>query len=460
MRTGEEQNQCVGGYEGFQTGVTERTVHHYQSSSQHSTPPLHCKELQQPAEAVCVWTVMGERATCTNHTKTTWRCHGFIVLLLVLLTAPQAWGQCRILRCNSEFVATTLELGGGGGVSGKEAGNAGYCSALRSYALCTRHTARACRGDLAYHSAVQGIEDLLIQHRCPRTGPTAQPRPLPQAPISLDACFYERGYVQREGRAPEYLHCGVFGDPHVRTFNDEFQTCAVPGAWPLIDNQYLYIQATSTPTRGGSYATAITKITIIFKNWRECSEQQLYQAELDNVPPAFTDGSTSSRERRGQHSLRVRSQAPGRHAEIWAAHIGTTLVVRQSGRTLGLSVRSPRPIVKSYTPEQDVQLCVWGCPASQRLETPHALPTAAAHAHCSSLLPTQDVYFQACLFDLLATGDTNSSSSAFDALEDARALIVDPQKVHLLVAAGVSVRVTPQLPALLAGTLITLWLAL
>ncbi|KAK3551146.1 hypothetical protein QTP70_013903, partial [Hemibagrus guttatus] len=275
-----------------------------------------------------------------------------------------AWAQCKILRCNSEFVAATLDLGGSGG-GGKDTGNVGYCSALRSYATCTRRTARACRGDLAYHSAVQGIEDLLIQHRCPKSGPTAQPRPLPQAPVSGDACFYEKSYVQREGRAPEYLHCGVFGDPHIRTFNNEFQTCAVPGAWPLIDNQFLYIQATSSQTSESSHATALTKITIIFKNWRECAEQQLYQAEVDNVPAAFVDGSTSSGERRGQHSLQVRSQALGRHAEIWAAHIGTTVV---------------------------------------------------------------DVYFQACLFDLLATGDMNSSSSALEALEDARAMIADPEK--------------------------------
>ncbi len=156
-------------------------------------------------------------------------------------------------------MAATLEIGVIGG-GGKEGANAVYCSALRSYALCTQRTARACRGDLAYHSAVQGIEDLLIQHRCPKTGPTAQPRPLPQPPLLRDVCFYEKGFLQREGRAPEYLHCGVFGDPHIRTFNEEFQTCAVQGAWPLIDNQYLYIQATITPTRGSSYTSILTKV--------------------------------------------------------------------------------------------------------------------------------------------------------------------------------------------------------
>ncbi|XP_037639551.1 hemojuvelin isoform X1 [Sebastes umbrosus] len=390
-----------------------------------------------------------------------------LTLLLVQLSSPEVGASCRILRCNSDFVAATLDLsGGGGGAAGaaggaaggaaalsREAVNAGYCSALRSYDICTKRMARACRGDLAYHSAVQGIEDLLIQHRCPRAGPTAQPRPLPQGTLSGDACLYERSLFTREGRTPEYLHCGVFGDPHVRTFNDDFQTCAVQGAWPLIDNEYLYVQATSAPTRGETHATALTKITIIFKNWRQCIDQQLYQAELDNVPAAFADGSVASGERRGHHSLTVRTQSPGRHAEIRAAHIGTLLVVRQSGHSLGLSVRSPRSIVEAFGPEQDLQLCVWGCPASQRLNTlrppPDSSSAASAKAHCAALLPARDVYYQACVFDLITSGDLNSSVAAVSALQDARSMISDTQRVHLLPVASAEQHRAPLNPTLL-----------
>lgn len=207
-----------------------------------------------------------------------------------------------------------------------------------------------------------------------------------------------------------------------------------------------------------------SQITIIFKNWRQCIDQQLYQAELDNVPAAFTDGSVSSGERRGHHSLTVRTHSPGRHAEIRAAHIGTLLVVRQSGRALGLSVRSPRSIVEAFGPEQDLQLCVLGCPPSQRLNTlrpppPDSSPSFAfrAQAQCAALLPAQDVYYQACVFDLITTGDLNSSAAAVSALHDARNMISDAQRVHLLLVASAEQRQARlDLPLLLLGMLGTL----
>ncbi|XP_058503882.1 hemojuvelin [Solea solea] len=415
--------------------------------------------------------MMEAQAAITGNTALPWKHCFQLTLLLVQLSLPeQGAASCHILRCNSDFVAATLDLGGGSGVGGvrppdgatavsRAVVNAGYCGALRSYATCTKRMARACRGDLAYHSAVQGIEDLLIQHRCPRAGPTPQPRPLPQGTLSADDCLYERSFLSREGRVPEYVHCGVFGDPHVRTFNDDFQTCAVQGAWPLIDNEYLFVQATSSPMRADTpimgRSTALTKITVIFKNMRECVEQQLYQAELDNVPAAFADGSVSSGERRGHRSLTVSTQSPGRHAEIRASHIGTLLVVRQSGRSLGLSVLSPRGVTQAFGPEQDLQLCVWGCPASQRLNTlrppQSSLPVSiSAHAHCAALLPARDVYYQACVFDLITSGDLNSSAAAVTALHDARHMISERETVHLsLVAAAQHRRPPPHLTLLL-----------
>lgn len=202
------------------------------------------------------------------------------------------------------------------------------------------------------------------------------------------------------------------------------------------------------------------QITIIFKNWRQCIDQQLYQAELGNVPAAFADGSVWSGERWGHRSLTVQTQSPGRHAEIWAAHIGTLLVVRQSGGSLSLSVRSPRSVVEAFEPEHDLQLCVWGCPASQRVSMLRPPPpesvVSVASAHCGALLPTKDIYYKACIFDLITSGDLNSSLAAVSALQDARTMIPNGEGLHLRPVTAAA-NAPPRLPLvmllMLLGTL-------
>lgn len=116
----------------------------------------------------------------------------------------------------------------------------------------------------------------MSQHNCSKEGPTSQPRartPLPPLPPPLlpdsqersdgpEVCHYERS-LPRNTAAPNYTHCGFFGDPHLRTFGDDFQTCKVEGAWPLIHNKYLSVQVTNTPVVPGSLATATSKVGIL-----------------------------------------------------------------------------------------------------------------------------------------------------------------------------------------------------
>lgn len=181
----------------------------------------------------------------------------------VSLRFPTATSPCKILKCNSEFWSATA----GGHAPASDVAPE-FCAALRTYALCTRRTARTCRGDLAYHSAVHGIEDLMSQHNCSKDGPTSQPRlrtlPPPgdsqERSDSPEICHYEKSF-HKHSAAPNYTHCGLFGDPHLRTFTDRFQTCKVQGAWPLIDNNYLNVQVTNTPVLPGSAATATSKVS-------------------------------------------------------------------------------------------------------------------------------------------------------------------------------------------------------
>uniref|UniRef100_A0AAV2KPE8 Repulsive guidance molecule A n=1 Tax=Knipowitschia caucasica TaxID=637954 RepID=A0AAV2KPE8_KNICA len=354
------------------------------------------------------------------------------LLALLLSLCPSGSLQCKILKCNADFWALT------GGPGAEEE----FCVALRAYNSCVRRTARTCRGDLAYHSAQHGIEDLMMQHNCSKEGPTTQPRPPqvppPQAPPpplsdTPDTCQYVRS------PPPAYAHCGFFGDPHLRTFGDRFHTCRVEGAWPLIHNKYLSVQVTNTPVRPGAMATATTKITIIFKNFPECAEQKTYLAETDELPTAFTDGSRNGGERAGASSLRITERTPGAHVEIQARYIGTTMVLRQVGRYLTFAVRMPEEVVHAAEEgdPEDLYLCLHGCPTNQRIhlsrtpQAPRGLSYHTAKAMCKERLPVEDLYFQSCVFDLLSTGDINFTMAAFYAFEDVKLLHSNSQRHHL-----------------------------
>ncbi|MGH0172120.1 UNVERIFIED_CONTAM: hypothetical protein FKN15_062866 [Acipenser sinensis] len=260
----------------------------------------------------------------------------------------------------------------------------------------------------------------MIQQRCPKTGPTSRPRP--QAPLSShdgrpagDTCNYNRSFYFREGRLPSYFHCGVFGDPHIRTFQDDFQTCRVKGAWPLIDNNYLYVQVTSTHVAKGSNATALTKCA-----W---------------VSP---------------------SSSPGKSTTTWGAGESPTVrgvrvhvpAARQSGDFLAFSIRTPQEVANSFSEEQDLQLCLSGCPSSHRLPllVSSASSLQMAKLKCGSELPKEDIYFQACVFDVVTTGDTNVTRALAEALEDARTLIPDVERLHLYASSASTNSIT--LPAL------------
>ncbi|KAF6079239.1 repulsive guidance molecule BMP co-receptor a [Phyllostomus discolor] len=423
-------------------------------------------------------------------------------LAFLLCSFPAATSPCKILKCNSEFWSATA-----GGHSPASDDAPEFCAALRTYALCTRRTARTCRGDLAYHSAVHGIEDLMSQHNCSKDGPTSQPRlrtlPPPgdsqERSDSPEICHYEKSF-HKHSATPNYTHCGLFGDPHLRTFTDRFQTCKVQGAWPLIDNNYLNVQVTNTPVLPGSAATATSKashapglwlrkpgdwgqtgaspaacwlcdlgqvtrlsflvcqseLTIIFKNFQECVDQKVYQAEMDELPAAFADGSKNGGDKHGANSLKITEKVSGQHVEIQAKYIGTTIVVRQVGRYLTFAVRMPEEVVNAVEDRdsQGLYLCLRGCPLNQQIDfqafhahegagahrpqaaspapaAPDTFPYETAVAKCKERLPVEDLYYQACVFDLLTTGDVNFTLAAYYALEDVKMLHSNKDKLHL-----------------------------
>eukprot|EP00061_Rhincodon_typus_P015088 g42568.t1 len=174
------------------------------------------------------------------------------------------------------------------------------------------------------------------------------------------------------------------------------------------------------------------RVTAIFKNSKECIDQKVYQAEIGNIPAAFVDGSVNGGDRNGANSLVIKEKFDAGHMEIQASYIGTTLLVRQVGQHLGFAILMPEEVASSHTEEQDQQLCVSGCPFTERLPLNSPTDTEeGAKAKCKEKLQVEDIYFECCVFDILMTGDPNVSLAAFKAVEDAKILHPDKETFHV-----------------------------
>lgn len=321
-----------------------------------------------------------------------------------------------------------------------------YCVILRSYLECIRSSSRACRGDLEYHTIKTMIVKWNNNYNCtyiiaqgpPKDDedyafvnvfPQVPVRPKPRPSSSTECTSYRSA-----GGNAKFTQCGLFGDPHLRTFYSDLQTCRVLGAWPLIDNPHVAVQVTNDAVMKGSSATATSKVTVIVRHYRPCAVEKMYEAQTDYLPGYFTDGTRAS-----GPGVRIREVVPDRHVEIILRYIATKIIIRQVGRYLTFAVQMPQEIAVQSAQEDSLDLCLKGCPRrekidfSQLLSQPGevislvtgrghvAMPKEEAVATCREYNVT-DFFFDACVFDLLTTGDTTFSLAAREAMRDSQAL--------------------------------------
>ena len=71
--------------------------------------------------------------------------------------------------------------------------------------------------------------------------------------------------------------------------------------------------------------------------------------------------------------VRIIEKEPNRHVEIHARHLGATLIVRQVGNYLTFSARLPHDIAEQGSDREGLQLCVKGCPLSERIDVAKVL---------------------------------------------------------------------------------------
>lgn len=367
---------------------------------------------------------MGLRCVCS---KLAVAPFPLLLQLLVLSLMAQAAKphDCRVEDCSHKYQHSMDENAISRGPHRR------YCVVLRQYLECLRETARSCRGNLNYHTmsslVVQWNNEFNCSYVVTTAGDPEPTKPPRLRPPPSRECSYN-------GRH-EFRTCGLFGDPHLRTFNDKEQTCKVLGAWPLIDNAFLAVQVTNEAVVKGSKASATSKVTVIIKAHSPCAQEKTYEAQTDNLPATFVDGTQSSGHER---SVKIRDREPGRHVEIVIKYIATTIVIRQVGHYLTFAIRMPRDVATQGVNREGLHLCLKGCPTTERIDhkkllshpsslrdlvgsAPLAMPRELAVAQCKAINVT-DFYFDSCVFDLMTTGDASFSQAANEAMLDGLAL--------------------------------------
>lgn len=409
-------------------------------------------------------------------------CWPILLLLLSNLAAALGHGQghgygmgCDLDACTRAYDESLEKRG----LAGPEASGA-FCGVLYDFGTCMYGIRRACRGNIRYHTSNSMLIHLKTRFACARrlqqetgspTGtplrkparPLLPPTPTPPWPATTPApgaapahaaagpeCSYRGGKTFR--------HCGLFGDPHLRTFTGAMQTCRVQGAWPLVDNRYLAVQVTNEPVLEDSNATATTKVTVLVKgSATPCTHQKTktYEATADAaLPDAFIDGTNTSGP---GEAVTVRYQETplfGASVAIQIRYIETTVIIRKVGRYLAFSTRMPEELVSTLDAQAQgdgqadgVQLCVQGCPHSERMNLdkdrgtvlswtdalekcvsktrPATAPASSASSDPGEVLgDLTDQYLDWCVFDLMTTGREDFALAAHAALRDT--LAMDP----------------------------------
>uniref|UniRef100_A0A0N5AAP1 RGM domain family member B n=1 Tax=Syphacia muris TaxID=451379 RepID=A0A0N5AAP1_9BILA len=229
---------------------------------------------------------------------------------------------------------------------------------------------------------------------------------------------------------PVYQYCSLFGSRHLRTLTGKFETCARSGAYPFYDGKHFTIQITHSSL--SSAANAITMVTVIIKEWGNCTQQKVYEVSSDDrdLMTAFVDGSTfNGNPKRKAVEIIARNDT---HVEININHIATNITVMKRGPFLGVSLLIPEDNVQEFATDVET-LCRSGCSGGKLMQVKEALvkPLEFTQCHGTRLktsiktaanrcaeVGVRDEFFDACVFDLMTSGNDLVTSVELDAQND------------------------------------------
>ena len=251
-------------------------------------------------------------------------------------------------------------------------------------------------------------------------------------------------------RDSEPLICSIFGDPHLRTFKNEFESCRTLGAWPLVDHPLFAVQVTnSKKEESNHHVSGVSKVTVVIKNFLICGIDRdlVYEASLDkededkedftmkskfSLPIEFIDGSSSTR----NSMVKVTARSDNEVC-IQMDHIGVQVCVYHTDSSSFLNVIIKFKKMMSGEERRSMievmeqrSLCTQGCPTRERIDIQTILDKvgvlpqpqllynykqvtnrsqAGIQEECFGL---QGYYYLACLFDVKMKGSTKDQINA------------------------------------------------
>uniref|UniRef100_A0A1E1XID9 Putative conserved secreted protein n=1 Tax=Amblyomma aureolatum TaxID=187763 RepID=A0A1E1XID9_9ACAR len=297
------------------------------------------------------------------------RCLLFTIAVFSTVTSSD---ECGIMNCYANY-------------------EDGSCDNIAEFRSCLSRVAKECAHNIRYRSIVSLLNKLNCSEATPTETWTSNP--------AKETCIWRTGEPEHDWR-----QCSLYGDTHLRTFGGELQTCRAIGARSLVDNAYLAVQVTNSPF--GNKATVLSKVTVVIRAHGGCAMEKTYEADIkDNpLPRVFADGATLAGK-----GVRLMALSPNR-VELLLTHAGARLLIRRQGDFLSVALRLPSTLAG----EQPLQLCLRGCSASERLPAPHGEPAwllEEADVACRAANLT-GAYLDACVFDVLATGQKDMAAEA------------------------------------------------
>ncbi|UMM10633.1 hypothetical protein L5515_000316 [Caenorhabditis briggsae] len=329
------------------------------------------------------------------------------LLLYVILLFLEPINPCRVEECAAWFQKT------------KDYENLvpkateRYCQVLQTYLKCMNDTQKFCHGNLRFHSSELVMRRHWKEFECEKWESCNENQMgLKKKPVNT--CYFNPPPSSRKLK-----YCSLFGDPHLIMFNGSIQTCSEEGARPLVDNRYFLVQVTNKNVRGEALTTTVTKVTVLIRK-HNCSSSLHYEATSDEegLPRGFVDGTTYQAKGSSSNSVEVLWQ-DNNYVEIALHFIHSSIHIRRQGPYLSVSVKAPSIVLET---EGDVanEMCWAGCRRRSRIAAETAVeepkkfaecyrrrvhvPKKVAEDRCRSV-GTSGTFFDACIFDLMFTGD-------------------------------------------------------